>query len=48
VLFGFFIYTFRIGDELISKLDAVVGLDRFDFKGSCSDKFFKEVFGVID
>jgi hypothetical protein len=48
VFFGFFVYTFRIGDELISELDSIVGLDRFDFKGSCSDKFFKEVFGVID
>jgi hypothetical protein len=48
VLFGFFIYAFRIGDELISELYSVVGLDGFDFKGSCSDKFFKEVFGVVD
>jgi hypothetical protein len=48
VLFGFFIYTFRIGDELISELDAVVGLDGFDLERSCPDEFFKEVFVVVD
>jgi hypothetical protein len=48
VLFGFFINTFRIGDELVSELDAVVGLDGFDLERSCPDEFFKEVFGVVD
>jgi hypothetical protein len=48
VLFGFFVYAFRIGDKLISELDAVVGLDGFDLERSCLYKFFKEVFGVVD
>ncbi len=48
MLFGFFVYTFRIRDELISKLNAIVGLDGFDFKGSRPYKFFKEVFSVVD
>jgi hypothetical protein len=48
MLFGFFINTFRIGDKLISELDAVVGLDGFDLERSRLDKFFKEVFGVVD
>jgi hypothetical protein len=47
VLFGFFIYTFRIGDELISELDAIVGLEGFDLERSCPYKFFNEVFGVV-
>jgi hypothetical protein len=48
MLFGWFVDTFRIGYELVSELYSVVGLDGFDFKGSCFYEFFKEVFGVIN
>jgi hypothetical protein len=48
MLFGFFIHTFRIGDELISELDAIVSLDGFDLERSCLYKFFNEDFSVVD
>jgi hypothetical protein len=48
VLFGFFIHTFRIGYEFVCELYPIVGLDGFDFKGSGSDEFFNEFFGVVD
>ena len=48
MLFGWFVDTFRIGDELVSEFNSVVGLDGFDLERSCPDEFFKEVFGVVD
>jgi hypothetical protein len=48
MLFGFFVYAFRIGDELVSEFSSVIGLNGFDFERSCPDKFFEEVFSVVD